>query len=1129
MRITNLVKKRKKRFHDSYPLIHVNPSSIENPNHQHLFHKSFCKNEITTTKYTRYNFIFKNLFEQFKRLTNIYFLVICIITFIPEVSPFDQTTTIIPLVFVLTITAIKEGYEDYQRYKADNKSNKREFLIYSAEKKEFEKKQSKHIKVGDLIKVENNQPFPSDLVFLKSSLEDGLCYVETSQLDGESNLKIYRASSKTYGMTDEEIINLNAGIQCEIPNHNLYRFHGSIQVEGEDLSPLDEKNLLLRGAALRNTGYILGVVIYCGKDTKLSLNQKNPPSKFSSVEKKISKSVIGIFAFKMCLVVVSTILGALFQKNTASNSWYLWNPIDPDIDSLAISIVKTFFTYFALLSFLVPMSLMVTLEVVKVSQSKFMQWDLNMSYKEKFNVPIDYETQSPKDKEVEMVDLKQSITPNSGEGSSSKNPVKEEEQPKKYKGPKYMSVNNSNLNDELAQVNYVFSDKTGTLTENRMVFSKCSIKGQVFNRAMEGELNEFIQKVEDSQHVKDFLMVMGLCHMVISETNQETNVIKYQSQSPDEISLCDCARENQYTFLNRTTSGHMELRVNGELRRYQLLSTMDFNSERRRMSVLVRDLETLKIFLFSKGADSVMIDRLCDKDRVSDILEKTKQDIMEFATEGLRILILGMKEVDEEEFQHWYEELRVAQVQINDRHQELERVHDIMERDLHLVGCTAIEDKLQDGVPETIEYLINSNIKVWIITGDKQETAINIGHSCRLLSQGAPLMILNAHDMVGCRESLEQLKQMYKQIEADQVSMVVDGVTLTYIFMGLQNEFLELATKCHSVICCKATPLQKALVVNLVKKSTGKTCLAIGDGANDVSMIQEAQIGVGVYGNEGTQASRASDYAILRFRHLSRLLAVHGRYSILRNTQCIQYSFYKNMTFFFVEFLYSFHNGFSAQTLYSQWLITVFNTVVTATQPYLMALFEKDVHESVIEKNPHLYKEVQEGYFTYWTICKSLMGSLFQSILMYFGLYLLFREIDLLGSDGIVGGKLIMGSIAGAYGILAIQFFAAIETKTWNIITHIFYWASMVVYVLVALVECSFPTLPNYYVYQSNLQTFQFYLMVVLMIVMVLVPHYSLKFLRRQLFPIESEILQEQYLQRQLEARKLTESSSRMV
>jgi phospholipid-translocating ATPase len=238
-------------------------------------------------------------------------------------------------------------------------------------------------------------------------------------------------------------------------------------------------------------------------------------------------------------------------------------------------------------------------------------------------------------------------------------------------------------------------------------------------------------------------------------------------------------------------------------------------------------------------------------------------------------------------------------------------VSEEIEQNMLLMGGTAIEDRLQEGVPETIAELAKSGIKLWVLTGDKTETAINIGFACNLLTTDMELLILRSSNRVDTAQLLQDTLDKLNKEESAAVAqdkkyaLVIDGTTLKYALENAtRDKVLALGMRCASVICCRVSPKQKAQVVNLVKKGLKVMTLAIGDGANDVSMIQEANVGIGISGVEGRQAVMASDYAIAQFRFLRKLLLVHGRWSYLRTAEMIMGFFFKNIVWTFVLFWY---------------------------------------------------------------------------------------------------------------------------------------------------------------------------------------------------------------------------------
>jgi phospholipid-translocating ATPase len=405
------------------------------------------------------------------------------------------------------------------------------------------------------------------------------------------------------------------------------------------------------------------------------------------------------------------------------------------------------------------------------------------------------------------------------------------------------------------------------------------------------------------------MLALALCHSVITErTPGDPPRIEFKAQSPDEAALVATARDCGFTVTGRSNDGII-VNYLGEEREYQVLNILEFNSTRKRMSSIVR-MPDGRIMLYCKGADSIIYSRL-KKGEQPELRRTTAEHLEMFAREGLRTLCIAQKELDPEEYRKWNAEHELAAASVTDREDKLEEVADAIERDLTLIGGTAIEDRLQDGVPDTIALLAEAGIKLWVLTGDKVETAINIGFSCNLLGNDMDLIVLKTENddldlaedeldkhllSFGKTGSDEELKAARKNHEppAPTHALVIDGDTLKVVLDDrLRQKFLLLCKECKSVLCCRVSPAQKAAVVALVKTTLDVMTLSIGDGANDVAMIQEADVGVGIAGEEGRQAVMSSDYAIGQFRFLARLLLVHGRWDYKRMAECIANFFYK--------------------------------------------------------------------------------------------------------------------------------------------------------------------------------------------------------------------------------------------
>uniref|UniRef100_A0A8C1P2A3 Phospholipid-transporting ATPase n=1 Tax=Cyprinus carpio TaxID=7962 RepID=A0A8C1P2A3_CYPCA len=810
----------------------------------------FCDNHVSTAKYGILTFLPRFLYEQIRRAANAFFLFIALMQQIPDVSPTGRYTTLVPLIFILTVAGIKEIIEDYTMFWQHWIS----------------------VAVGDMVKVTNGQHLPADMVIVSSSEPQAMCYTETSNLDGETNLKIRQGLPLTASFQSlEELMVLSGRLECEGPNRHLYDFTGTLRLENHNPAPLGPDQVLLRGAQLRNTQWVVGIVVYTGHDSKLMQNSTKAPLKRSNVERVTNMQILVLFGILLVMALVSSIGAAIWnQQHTDEACWYLSRAGD-----ISLNFWYNLLTFIILYNNLIPISLLVTLEVVRFTQALFINWDTEMYYAE---------TDTP------------------------------------------AMARTSNLNEELGQVKYLFSDKTGTLTCNIMHFKKCTIAGITYghfpdldcDRSMEDfshlpstsqNSTEFddptlIQNIEKnhptSPQICEFLTMMAVCHTVVPE--REGNQIIFQASSPDEGALVKGAKSLGFVFTARTPHSVIIEAVGTSS---QILCMLCFNvclfcSNRKRMSVIVRT-PTGKLRLYCKGADNMIFERLNETSQYKDL---TVAHLEQFATEGLRTLCFAYVDLEEGAYQEWLKEYNRISTVLKDRAQKLEECYELIEKNLLLLGATAIEDRLQAGVPETIATLMKANIKIWVLTGDKQETAINIGYSCKLVSHGMSLVIVNEDSLDATRATLTaHCSSLGDSLRKEnELALIIDGQTLKYaLSFEVRQAFLDLALSCKAVICCRVSPLQKSEIVDMVKKHVKAITLAIGDGANDVGMIQTAHVGVGISGNEGMQATNSSDYSIAQFSYLEKLLLVHGAWSYNRVTKCILYCFYKNVVLYIIE------------------------------------------------------------------------------------------------------------------------------------------------------------------------------------------------------------------------------------
>ncbi|XP_032239636.2 phospholipid-transporting ATPase ID isoform X2 [Nematostella vectensis] len=1038
-------------------------------------HHHYKDNFIRTSKYTIITFLPKNLFEQFQRVANMYFLLQVIIMSIPEITALKPESTAVPLVFVIGFTAIKDAYDDIRRHQSDRDVNNRKSKALIGNSRE-EIKWMK-IKCGDVLKIDNNEQIPADFLILSTSEENGLCYIETAELDGETNLKCRQPLPDTNEMGDDEALlaKFKATISCEPPNNILDKFNGKIAFDNQEYS-LDNDNLILRGCVLRNTDWVYGTVVYAGQDSKLMMNSGVSTFKRTNLDRLLNKLIIGIAVLLACICIVLSIGTTIWEELVGQNFQVFLQWPNFYMNNVVFIGTCHWPSFIMVLNTLIPISLYISVEVIRMGQSIWINWDQYMYY-EKKDTPARART--------------------------------------------------TTLTEELGQIEYIFSDKTGTLTQNVMTFKKCSIHGKMYGKGdpdenvpdsciseltipEEDELSPLVDfssnpyydgkfrfhdkaLIDDiannSQGCHEMMRLLALCHTVMIDNAEEGLV--YQAQSPDEAALVTAARNFGFVFKERSPTT-LTIVAMGQEEQHELLAILDFNNDRKRMSVIVRRNDKIK--LYCKGADSIIYERLHPS--CTSLMDKTTEDLNKFAAEGLRTLVLAYKDITPQDYQAWKSKYDKACVAMDNREEQVQAVYEEIEKNLILIGATAIEDKLQDGVPDAIATLAAANIKIWVLTGDKPETAVNIGYSCQLLTDDmTEVFMINGDSMDAVRESINMYKSKVqaglddKAAHNNSVSfrkgsretaksdsgvemislrdnhvgngdegktdggnagfgLVITGKSLVFALnKQLELEFLELACMCKAVICCRVTPLQKALVVQLVKDNKKAVTLAIGDGANDVSMIKAAHIGVGISGQEGMQATLASDYSFAQFRYLERLLLVHGRWSYMRMCKFLNYFFYKNFAFTLIQLWYAFFTGYSAQTLYDAWFISFYNVLFTSGPVVFLAIFDQDVNHENCIRYPKLYVPGQQNImFNKRVFAYSLFYGSLTSLWLYFLAYgvLGFVTIDSVGRD--TSNLKFFGTAVAATLVVVVNVEISLKTQYWTWINHFFTWGSIIFY-----------------------------------------------------------------------------------
>uniref|UniRef100_A0A8C6NZ25 Phospholipid-transporting ATPase n=1 Tax=Nothobranchius furzeri TaxID=105023 RepID=A0A8C6NZ25_NOTFU len=1256
-------------------ILYDNAKGEENPN------RHYVNNKIKTTKYTLLSFLPKNLFEQFHRFANVYFVFIALLNFVPVVNAFQPELALAPVVFILSVTAIKDLWEDYRRHRSDKEINHMDCLVYSRLEKRYMEKYWKEVRVGDFIRLRCNEILPADVLLLSSSDPDRLCHIETATLDGETNLKQRQVVRSFYDLDCEfDPLKYNSIIECEKPNNDLNRFRGYIIHRSGRRDALSKDNLLLRGCTIRNTEEAVGIVIYAGHETKAMLNNNGPRYKRSKLERQMNVDVFWcvIILLVMCLFTAVGHGLWMFQYGDKRPVFDVLSPDGRDLSPI-MSAIYLFLTMIIVFQVLIPISLFVSIEIVKICQVYFIHQDLDL---------YDEETDS------------------------------------------HLQCRALNITEDLGQMQYIFSDKTGTLTENKMVFRRCTVAGveyshdanarriamyqemdseeeecmshggtlprrdsvtsyqsahvvlrshstkshrrtgsraeakrasilskhTAFSSPMEKDVTpdpQLLDKVNecssqmdfmrlhrqpmsqltsDLADIIDFFIALTICNTVVvsspnqprhkvrmrfelkspvktiedfikrftpsrltsgsnsssssslnrssnrgcssllsspsadstltklneeqfsgslehtfsavppsydgkTSSNLEEGELRYEAESPDEAALVYAARAYKCSLVERLPDQvTVELPHLGKLN-FELLHTLGFDSTRKRMSVVVRHPLTDQITVYTKGADSVIMDLIKPPDTGRKTLKKivcrTQNYLNLYAADGLRTLCIARKVLSKEEYACWLQHHLQAETAIQGREELLFESALRLETNLHLLGATGIEDRLQDGVPETIASLRKAGLQIWVLTGDKQETAVNIAYACKLLDPEEEILTLNADSQEACalllEESLHYIQAKFLCSSGDQTTnafhsnfapvetypfssshispfsvhrlgLVIDGRTLAYALdKSLEDKFLAVARSCRSVLCCRSTPLQKSMVVKLVRNKLKVMTLAIGDGANDVSMIQVADVGVGISGQEGMQAVMASDFALPRFRYLQKLLLVHGHWCYSRLANMILYFFYKNAMFVSLIFWYQFYCGFSGSAMVDQWYLIFFNLMFSAFPQLITGTLDKDVSAETLQRLPQLYMSGQnsEEYkpYMFWM---NMIDAFYQSLACFFIPYFAYADSDV--------DLFTWGTPITTIALLTILVQLGIETKTWTWVNWLSIAFSVALFFTVALCynascpTCYSPSNP-YWTMQKLLQDPLFYLLCTITPIAALLPRYFYRACQGTLFP----------------------------
>lgn len=959
----------------------------------------FPPNTISNAKYTAWSFLPVTLYNEFSFFFNMYFLLVALSQAIPALRIGYLTTYVAPLAFVLMITLGKEAYDDIERRRRDNEANSEEYTVLrfdepgmgsgparanrrlksahewrgsrrqlqdrdrlsdiqeeeeqaegdgarqppSSEVSEVSKK-SKDLKVGDVLKLSKGQRVPADVVILKcithelpvqrtseetstkakpllvehldeaepssasasagvdiplagqdlaEGISTGETFIRTDQLDGETDWKLRLASPLSQHLAVEELVCLR--VTGGKPDRKVNEFLGTLELmspredttttpyaQGSDndhlkAAPLSIDNTAWANTVIASQATTLAVILYTGPQTRSALSTSPSRSKTGLLEYEIN-SLTKILCF--LTLALSIILVALEGfGNTKGNVWY-------------VKIMR----FLVLFSTIVPISLRVNLDLGKSVYSWFIQRDPGMP------------------------------------GAV---------------------VRTSTIPEDLGRIEYLLSDKTGTLTQNEMEMKKIHVGTVSYANDAMDEVLEYVKqgfysssvglasspslvtpsssymaaanvgatrtRREIGSRVRDVVLALALCHNVTPTTEEENGEVvhSYQASSPDEIAIVRWTESVGLRLASRDRKGMVlaSAETGKPVVKVRILDIFPFTSEGKRMGVVVQFFEKLhpgaptledgEIWFYQKGADTVMSSIVAANDWLD-------EETANMAREGLRTLVVGRKRLSVKEYQEFSAKHQEASLAISGRDIGMQAViSQYLERDLELLGVTGVEDKLQKDVKPSLELLRNAGIKIWMLTGDKVETARCVAVSSKLVARGQYIhTIAKLRRKDSAQENLDFLRSKVDSC------LLIDGESLSMFLTHYRNEFISVAVLLPAVVACRCSPTQKAEVAKLIKDYTKKRVCCIGDGGNDVSMIQAADVGVGIVGKEGRQASLAADFSIEQFHHLTKLLVWHGRNSYKRSAKLAQFVIHRGLIIAVCQTMYSIALGFEPFGLY---------------------------------------------------------------------------------------------------------------------------------------------------------------------------------------------------------------------
>ncbi|KAG9302506.1 hypothetical protein G9A89_007210 [Geosiphon pyriformis] len=984
----------------------------------------YSPNVVRNQKYNVITFFPLILYQQFHIFINLYFLLVALSQFVPSLKIGYIVTYFGPLCFVLAVTIGKEALDDWKRHKRDTENNSQKYQVLT--KNGIKPVPSSRLRVGDLVIIHKDQRIPADVVLLRTTERSGSCFIRTDQLDGETDWKLRLAVPFCQKLpTDENLLEIDADIYAGSPHKDIHSFIGNFSQHIPEnitpqVEPLNVENTLWMNTVLAS-GTAIGFIIYTGQDTRAVMNTSDPETKTGLLDHEINR------LSKILFVVTLLLSLTLIALNGFRGLWYIY-----------------LFRFLILFSSIIPIGLRVNLDMGKTV----------------------YGYQIMNDKEIP-----------------------------------HTIVRTSTIPEELGRIEYLLSDKTGTLTKNDMELKKLHMGTMSYSMDTMDEISSHIEMAftprqepthtrntshgtisgtvpnwfgktrrDITSRIRDIVLALALCHNVTPV--KEDGELIYQASSPDEVAIVRWTEHVGLSLVSRDIN-EMKLRTShGQILEFSILQIFPFTSETKRMGIIVKEKTTGEITFYEKGADVVMT-------KIVQYNDWLDEECGNMAREGLRTLVVARKRLSDEAYNEFNQRFHEAKVSISDRKAQEELIlSSMLEHDLELLGVTGVEDKLQDDVKSTLELLKNAGLRIWMLTGDKIETATCIAVSSKLVARNQFI-----HTIAKVQNPEAALEKMDALQSNPGSCLVIDGESIQIYMDHFRNEFIDLAVRLPVVVACRCSPTQKADITRLIKTYTKKRVCCIGDGGNDVSMIQAADVGVGIVGKEGKQASLAADFSVTQFSFLTKLLLWHGRNSYKRSAKLAQFVIHRGLIISVIQAVFSSIFYFAPIALYQGWLIVGYSTIYTMA-PVFSLVLDQDVNQDIAMGFPELYKDLTKGRsLSYRTFFQWVMISVYQGGAIMIMSIVLFEDqfvhIVSISFTSLILNELLM---------------VALEINTW----HPYMIMSEILTLIIYCVSMAF--LPTYFD-MSFIMTPIFIWKVAVITAVSSIPLYIVKYIKRRYAP----------------------------